>query len=306
MGTLVTHGRGRGVIVATGTETEFGKIATMLHATEEVETPLQRRLEHFGKRLALIALLVAGLIFVLGVLRGEPLVVMFLTAVSLAVAAIPEALPAVVTISLALGARRMAQKQALVRKLAAVEALGSVTVICSDKTGTLTQNRMSVERFYCDGSFEKVPRSDPAWNQLLLAMALSNDVRADANDSPVGDPTEVALFSAARQAGVHKRTVEDRYPRVAELPFDSDRKCMTTVHRDPEGGLIAFTKGATESLVARAVNQITPMGTVTVRAEEAQVCQRVRTDVDAVTPLAEFDLDVTFRRSEPGYLVYSS
>ena len=268
MGTLVTHGRGRGIIVATGTETEFGKIATMLHATEEVETPLQRRLEHFGKRLALIALLVAGFIFVLGVLRGEPLVVMFLTAVSLAVAAIPEALPAVVTISLALGARRMVRKQALVRKLAAVETLGSVTVICSDKTGTLTQNRMSVERFYCAGRFEKVPRSDPAWNQLLLAMALSNDVRADANDSPVGDPTEIALYSAARQAGVHKLTMEESYTRVAELPFDADRKCMTTVHRDPEGGLIAFTKGATESLVARAVNQITPTGTVTVKAEE--------------------------------------
>jgi Ca2+-transporting ATPase len=268
MGTLVTHGRGRGVIVATGTETEFGKIATMLHATEEVQTPLQRRLEHFGKRLALIALLVAGFIFVLGVLRGEPLVVMFLTAVSLAVAAIPEALPAVVTISLALGARRMVRKQALVRKLAAVETLGSVTVICSDKTGTLTQNRMSVERFYCAGRFEKVPRSDPAWNQLLLAMALNNDVRADANDSPVGDPTEIALYSAARRAGVHKLTMEESYTRVSELPFDADRKCMTTVHRDPEGGLIAFTKGAAESLVARAVNQITPTGTVTVKAEE--------------------------------------
>lgn len=268
MGTLVGHGRGRGIVVATGTETEFGHIARMLHATEEVDTPLQRRLEQFGKRLALAALMVAGLIFVLGALRGEPLVVMFLTAVSLAVAAIPEALPAVVTISLALGARRMVQKRALVRKLAAVEALGSVTVICSDKTGTLTQNRMSVERFYCDKSFEKVPRSDPAWNQLLLGMALSNDVRADANDSPVGDPTEVALFSAAQQAGVHKRTVEGRYPRVAELPFDSDRKCMTTVHRDPEGGLIAFTKGATESLVARAVNQITPWGSTAVKPEE--------------------------------------
>ena len=268
MGTLVIHGRGRGVIVATGTETEFGQIATMLHATEEVQTPLQRRLEHFGKRLALIALLVAGFIFVLGVLRGEPLVVMFLTAVSLAVAAIPEALPAVVTISLALGARRMVQKQALVRKLAAVETLGSVTVICSDKTGTLTQNRMSVERFYCGGRFEKVPRSDPAWNQLLLAMALSNDVRADANDSPVGDPTEVALFSAARQAGVHKRIAEGRYPRVAELPFDSDRKCMTTVHQNPEGGLIAFTKGATESVVARTVKQPPPWDLAAVKPQE--------------------------------------
>jgi Ca2+-transporting ATPase len=254
MGTLVTHGRGRGVIVSTGTETEFGHIARMLHATEGVETPLQRRLEQFGKRLAAVALLVAGVIFLLGVLRGEPVLLMFMTAVSLAVAAIPEALPAVVTIALALGARRMVQKQALVRKLAAVEALGSVTVICADKTGTLTQNRMSVERFYCGGSFAKVPQPNLGWNELLLAMALSNDVRADDNDTPVGDPTEVALFLAARQAGVDKEAIKNSYRRVAELPFDSDRKRMTTVHHEPERGLIAFTKGATESLVARAVN----------------------------------------------------
>jgi P-type Ca2+ transporter type 2C len=260
-GTFVSHGRGRGVVVATGIETEFGRIAAMLQATEAVETPLQRRLAQFGRQLAIIALVVAAFIFVLGVLRGEAMVLMFLTAVSLAVAAIPEALPAVVTISLALGARRMVQKQALVRKLAAVEALGSVTVICSDKTGTLTQNRMSVEQFYCGGSRENGPRSDAAWNQLLLAMALSNDVRGEGTGSPVGDPTEVALFSAALQAGVHKRMIEDRYPRVAELPFDSERKCMTTLHTDPEGGLIAFTKGATESLVTRAVDQITLSGT---------------------------------------------
>ena len=267
-GTFVSHGRGRGVVVATGIETEFGRIAAMLQATEAVETPLQRRLAQFGRQLAIIALVVAAFIFVLGVLRGEAMVLMFLTAVSLAVAAIPEALPAVVTISLALGARRMVQNQALVRKLAAVEALGSVTVICSDKTGTLTQNRMSVEQFYCGGSRENGPRSDAAWNQLLLAMALSNDVRGEGTGSPVGDPTEVALFSAALQAGVHKRMMEDRYPRVAELPFDSERKCMTTLHTDPEGGLIAFTKGATESLVTRAVDQITLSGTQAVTPGE--------------------------------------
>jgi Ca2+-transporting ATPase len=264
MGTLVVNGRGRGIVVATGTKTEFGQIATMLHATEEAETPLQRRLEHFGKRLAVIALLVAGLIFVLGVLRGESLTLMFLTAVSLAVAAIPEALPAVVTISLALGARRMVQKQALVRKLAAVEALGSVTVICSDKTGTLTQNRMSAERFYCAGTFQKVPGTDANWDLLLLAMAISNDVGVDVNNSAVGDSTEVALFNAARDLGFSKETLKERYPRVAELPFDSDRKCMTTIHRDTAGGWIAFTKGATEVLVARAVSQFERSATVPV------------------------------------------
>src|SRR5215831_5258377 len=260
-GTFIRHGRGRGVAVATGIDSEFGRIASMLHATEAVETPLQKRLEQFGKKLAVIALAVAGFIFLIGIFRGESLVLMFLTSVSLAVAAIPEALPAVVTISLALGARRMVQKQALVRKLPAVEALGSVTVICSDKTGTLTQNRMSVERFYCDGKLEKTSQTGPAWNELLLAMAISNDVRSGMNDALVGDPTEVALVDAAQQTGVHKRAEEKRYPRIAELPFDSERKAMTTIHRDPSGGMIAFTKGATESLVSRAVNQITPAGT---------------------------------------------
>ena len=259
MGTQVTHGRGRGIVVATGTETEFGQIALMLHTTEEVQTPLQKRLEHFGKRLAFVALMVAAVIFVLGVLRGEPLALMFMTAVSLAVAAIPEALPAVVTISLALGARRMVQKQALVRKLAAVEALGSVTVICSDKTGTLTQNRMSVERFYCGGIFEKVPGADSGWKHLLIAMAVSNDVRLN-GDAPVGDSTEVALFQAAFESNFSKWSLEERYPRVAELPFDSDRKSMTTLHQDPDGGLIAFTKGAIESLIPLATNQMTPQG----------------------------------------------
>jgi Ca2+-transporting ATPase len=256
-GTFVRHGRGRGAAVATGIDTEFGQIASSLHQTEATETPLEKRLEQFGKKLAVIALAVAGFIFLAGVLRGESLILMFLTSVSLAVAAIPEALPAVVTISLALGARRMVKKQALVRKLPAVEALGSVTVICSDKTGTLTQNRMSVERFYCNGKFEITPLSGPGWDEFLLAMAVSNDVRSDRNGSPVGDPTEVAVFDAALRAGVDKRTEEGRYPRIAELPFDSERKAMTTLHRDPAGGVIAFTKGATEFLLSRAVDQIT-------------------------------------------------
>lgn len=268
MGTLVTHGRGRGVVVATGTRTEFGQIAALLHATEEAETPLQRRLEHFGKRLAFVALAVAAVIFVLGILRGEPLAMMLMTAVSLAVAAIPEALPAVVTISLAIGARRMVQKHVLVRKLAAVEALGSVTVICSDKTGTLTQNRMSVERLYCRGRFERNPSADPIWTQLLTAMAVSNDVRLDANNTPIGDSTEVALCNAALQAGFDKGYLEARYPRVAELPFDSDRKRMTTLHRNPEGGILAFSKGATESLVDRAANQIAAGGVAPVDRDD--------------------------------------
>jgi len=303
MGTVVTHGRGSGVAIGTATDTEFGHIAQMLHATEEVATPLQRRLEHFGKKLAVGALLLAALIFILGVLRGEPLLVMLLTAITIAVAAIPEALPAVVTISLALGAKRMVQKHALVRKLAAVEALGSVTIVCADKTGTLTENRMSVERFYCDGVFATSPRPASAWNQLLLAMALSNDVRTDEAGRPVGDPTEVAVFNAARQAGFHKSDAEDRFPRVAELPFDSDRKCMTTLHRDVGGGLIAFTKGAVESLIERgtAANSSNLTETVSAAEEMASLGLRVlafavrrwpATPVELRSKVLERDLEI--------------
>jgi Ca2+-transporting ATPase len=276
MGTLVTHGRGRGVVVGTASHTEFGQIAEMLHTTEEVSTPLQRRLEYFGKVLAVVALLMAALIFALGVLRGEPLLLMLLTAITIAVAAIPEALPAVATISLALGAKRMVQKHALVRRLAAVEALGSVTIICADKTGTLTQNRMSVERFYCGGVLATMPGSDAAWRQLLQAMALSNDVRFDETGRPVGDPTEVAVLDAARQAGVHKSDAEDRFPRVAELPFDSDRKCMTTLHRDAGVGLIAFTKGAVESIVERAIDADSSNLTETLCAAEEMAAHGLR------------------------------
>jgi len=256
MGTVVVHGRGRAVVVATGIETEFGKIAKMLHTTQESATPLQRRLEQFGKRIAVAALLAAVFILLLGLLRGEPFVRMLLTAISLAVAAIPEALPAVVTIALALGARRMVQKKALVRKLSAVEALGSVTVICSDKTGTLTQNRMSAERFHCNGTSTTTPGSDGAWRELLLGMALNNDVRIDMGSAALGDPTEVALYNAALEAGVSKSEVEKRYPRIAELPFDSDRKLMTTLHQDPNGTVVGFTKGATEALLAKSVAQV--------------------------------------------------
>ena len=269
MGTVVTHGRGRGVVVATGIRTEFGHIAEMLSRTEEVDTPLKRRLERFGKQLVIVALLVAAIVFILGLLRGEPLLTMLLTAISLAVAAIPEALPAVVTIALALGARRMVQKNALARKLSAVEALGSVTIICSDKTGTLTQNRMSVERFYCDGVFAHSPGSGPAWKQLLLAMALSNDVRVGEGGVPLGDPTEVAVFNAARNAGVHKEEMERSFPRIAEFPFDAERKCMSTLHRDPDTELVCFTKGAVESVVGRSTHQLHHSGVTPISTNEA-------------------------------------
>jgi P-type Ca2+ transporter type 2C len=286
-GTTVTYGRGSGVVVATGMATEFGTIAAQLDTAKQAKTPLQRRLGHFGRRLAIAALLICGVVFLTGVWRGEPALLMFLTAVSLAVAAIPEALPAVVTVSLALGAREMVRKKALVRKLPAVETLGSVTYICSDKTGTLTMNRMRAEEFYCDGAAVPVPRSEGPWEHFLRAMALGNDVTPTADGAGLGDPTEVALFAAARDAGMPKGMVEKDYPRVAEIPFDSDRKCMTTMHRHPRGGFVSFTKGAPEVILAKSTSVLTACGPVALPVDElAKIGERMAADGLRVLALA--------------------
>jgi P-type Ca2+ transporter type 2C len=253
-GTQVTYGRGLGVVVATGMRTEFGRIARLLEAAHAVETPLQRRLAVFGRRLALVVIGICGVVFATGLLRGEPALPMLLTALSLAVAAIPEALPAVVSISLALGARRLMARQALIRRLAAVEALGSVTVICSDKTGTLTANEMRVERWWCDGVLADAPGAAGPWALLLSAMAVSHDAAVGEDGALVGDPTEVALLGAARAAGLDHAAELARLPRVDEVPFDSARKCMTTIHRPADGGLLAVTKGAAEVVLAAAVS----------------------------------------------------
>ncbi|MBI2902201.1 MAG: cation-translocating P-type ATPase [Candidatus Methylomirabilis oxyfera] len=286
-GTIVTYGRGSGVVVATGMETEIGKIAGLLQQTGEVKTPLQKRLADFGYRLSIAALAICALVVVAGIARGEAPLVMFLTGVSLAVAAIPEALPAVVTISLALGARKMVRKNALVRKLAAVETLGSVTYICSDKTGTLTVNRMQAEEFYCDGAIEPGPGSGGPWDALLRAMALSNDAWADATGAIVGDPTEVALFVAAMDAGARKREVETQYPRVAEIPFDPDRRCMTTLHRDHAGGFVSFTKGAFEVILEKSVGILTSSGVAELQPDHLRgVSERMAADGLRVLALA--------------------
>jgi len=303
-GTFVTFGRGTGVVTATGMQTELGRIATMLQGEEEGKTPLQKRLAHFGKRIAIAVLIICAIVFVAGLLRGEPAVRIFLVAVSLAVAAIPEALPAVVTISLALGARKMAKQNALVRKLPAVETLGSVTYICTDKTGTLTLNKMTVEEMWVDGKIVKGPGSGvqgPGSEKVagyrplapeplfFTALALSNDAQLDASGKVLGDPTEAALLIVARENAFLKRELENACPRVAELPFDSERKLMTTFHDRAgsgqgsgstlEGKHISFTKGAVEVMLGQCVSVLTSAGVAPIdRAELERVSEKMAED----------------------------
>ena len=258
-GTQVTRGRGSGLVVATGLETELGRIAGLLGEEESTKTPLQQRLAKFGSRLSLFVLAICALIFIAGLLRDEPMVLMFLTAVSLAVAAIPEALPAVITISLAFGARKMSRHKALIRHLPSVETLGSVTVICSDKTGTLTENRMHLEKFYVEGALRDdvgtMDHDSQAQQLLWQALSLSNDVETAQGAEPIGEPTELALFKAATEAGFDKPTLLQSLPRVFELPFDADRKRMTTVHKRDDG-FIAFTKGAPEQMLSQCSREL--------------------------------------------------
>ncbi len=266
-GTIVVGGRGVGVVVATGMETEIGRIATMLQDEKEIKTPLQKRLAQFAKKLAGVILLISGIVFAMGVMRGEDVVTMFLIGISLAVAAIPEALPAVITITLALGAKKMVRQNALVRKLAAVETLGSVTYICSDKTGTLTLNRMVVESVYSGGAF--VSDGEISNHKLLLqGMALSNDAHNSSGEEVFGDPTEVALYNYARKHGFHKKELEQHFPRSGELPFDSDRKAMTTFHRASDGQHLSFSKGAVEMLIEKCSLMLTLNGPETLDKEQ--------------------------------------
>lgn len=286
-GTFVTYGRGVGVVTATGMKTELGKIAGMLQGEEEGKTPLQKRLAAFGKKLAIAVLVICAIVFAVGVMRGEGPLLMLLTAISLAVAAIPEALPAVITISLALGAKKLVQQNALIRKLPAVETLGSVTYICSDKTGTLTLNRMSVEEVYVDGKlsrisdYETVPGKSgqnglsPS-DYLMIGLALSNDATVDSKGTFIGDPTETALYEVAMRAGFDKNELEKNFPRVAEIPFDSDRKCMTTFHEwHPQGidggnnpSFVSFTKGAFDILIEQSVDMVTSEGLAPIGLDE--------------------------------------
>lgn len=287
-GTVVSYGRGAGIVVATGMETELGRIATMLQEEEEVKTPLQKRLTVFGRKLAMAVIAICVVVFAVGIIREEPPVLMFLTAIALAVAAIPEALPAVVTISLALGARKMVKHHALIRKLPAVETLGSVTYICSDKTGTLTLNKMAVEEIFVDGKLMRVDdwgslgggaQPDSPLELLLKAVALNNDAMMDKEGRVIGDPTEAALYQLAEKTGLHKEALLESHPRIGEIPFDSERKCMTTLHRWVDSGVVSFTKGAMEILAEKSGHVLTSDGLKPIHIDEiSRIYERMAAD----------------------------
>ncbi|WP_312103854.1 cation-translocating P-type ATPase [Lachnoclostridium sp.] len=247
---IITFGRGIAVVTAIGMGTEVGTIARMIMEDETPETPLQKRLERTGKALGIAALGICIVIFLLGTLQGRELFDMFMTSVSLAVAAIPEGLPAIVTIMLSLGVQRMAKKNAIIRKLPAVETLGSATFICSDKTGTLTQNVMTVTHIASMNGMES--ENKEFGKQLLEYAALCNDAYPSGNSSEIiGEPTEKALLVAAIRNGYDKKALDKKHPRIREVPFDSARKLMTTVHQEADGRYLIITKGAYDVLLMR-------------------------------------------------------
>ena len=253
---LITYGRGKAVVVETGMNTEVGKIADIINTAEDQGTPLQQKLDKLGKTLGIVALAICAVIFVIGLLYGKEPIHMFMTAVSLAVAAIPEGLPAVFTIVLAIGVQRMVKRNAIVKKLPAVETLGSASVICSDKTGTLTQNKMTVEKVFCDGNLVNLEESADMIDikKLVYASMLCNDTKISEDDKLTGDPTETALVDMAFKLDFDP-SVYGMFPRVAEIPFDSDRKLMTTVHEE-NGNYVVYTKGGVDELLANCSSYI--------------------------------------------------
>lgn len=255
MSTLVTYGRGVGVAVETGMNSQIGKIATLLHEADDDMTPLQKSLAQVGKYLGFVAVAICIVMFLIGFLQGRDTLEMFMTAISLAVAAIPEGLPAIVSIVLAIGVQRMIKQNVIIRKLPAVEALGSVTIICSDKTGTLTQNKMTVTHFYSDNTYDRLESlnvNNDAQRLLLENMVLCNDASYN-NESQTGDPTEIALLVAGTTFNMQKDHLEKIHERVNEVPFDSDRKMMSTVHTYDES-YYSMTKGAIDKLLPRCTH----------------------------------------------------
>jgi Ca2+-transporting ATPase len=290
-GTVITYGRGRAVVIATGMDTEFGKIARMLEDVTEEKTPLEARMATIGLVLSVICLTVAVGASVLGVLRGHPWLEMLIWGISLAVAAVPESLPAVVTGALAIGTTRMARKNAIVKRLPAVETMGCTTVICTDKTGTLTKNEMTVRRLFLDGEMIEVsgsgyepsgafgigdavvsPEDHPVLAEIARIAMLCNDAALEENDGAWtvrGDPTEGALLVLGRKAGLDPEALPREFPRVAEIPFSSDVKRMSTFHQAP-AGVLMFVKGAPERLLPRAPMMLTAQGERTMSAEDRE------------------------------------
>jgi Ca2+-transporting ATPase len=324
-GTAVTYGRGRAVIAATGMSTEFGKIAKMLDSVEVGKTPLQENLDRVGKTLARVAFVVVMIIVALGMFRGQPFVEMLIFGVALAVAVVPEALPAVVTISLALGVKRMVKRNALVRRLPAVETLGSTSVICSDKTGTLTKDEMTVRRLFVAGQILEVSGSgyepqgtfaingttvEPTEPMLLLlrAAALASDARLERSDPGdkweiKGDPTEGALVVAAAKAGLVKAEIDPQFPRVAEIPFTAETKRMITLHetRETPGVVTAYAKGAPEVIIQSCVRHLTegsdePLDDAR-KAEVLEVARRMASEALRVLAVA-YRRDATLENAE--------
>lgn len=248
---LITYGRGKAIVVETGMNTEVGKIAGMINETEKQETPLQQRLNNLGKTLGIVALAICAVIFVIGLLQGKDIINMFMTAVSLAVAVIPEGLVAVSTIVLAIGVQKMVKKNAIVKKLPAVETLGSSTVICSDKTGTLTQNKMTVEKVFCNDittDIDKIEMNED-FEKLIYDCILCNDARILENGELAGDPTETALVDLALKLD-YRKSISRENSRIEEVPFDSDRKLMTTVN-ECNGKYMVYTKGGLDEVLQK-------------------------------------------------------
>ncbi len=261
LSTSVAYGRGEGVVVRTGMDTEIGKIAKMINDSVDEMTPLQKRLGDLGKVLGILAVLLCVALFGVALLQGRDIMEMLLTAISLAVAAIPEGLPAVVTIVLALGVQRMVKVNTIVRKLPAVETLGSVSVVCSDKTGTLTQNKMTVTKVYVDEALRDVAELRYDTDKLFIdGFVLCTDASIE-DTSRLGDPTELALLDMGLDHHVSKKALEEAEPRINEQAFDSDRKMMTTVHKNSDGRIIAYTKGAMDRIIGNC-NEIIINGAI--------------------------------------------
>ena len=275
-GSFVTYGRGTVLVTDIGMQTEIGKIANLLESAQEKKTPLQASLDNFGKKLAFIIIIIALLVFGLDLFRGKDLVDSFMFAVSLAVAAIPEALSSIVTIVLAFGTQKMAKENAIVRKLYAVESLGSISVICSDKTGTLTQNKMTVQQVFVDHKViphDQLTRGNPLQKKFVLMSLLCND-SVTRDDKEIGDPTEVALVNLGEEYDLDELKVREDYPRVGEIPFDSDRKLMSTVNK-VEDKFVMITKGAVDVLLSRMVKVQTTEGIVDFTDEHKKELEKV-------------------------------